>query len=216
MSATLRTEQESAPQRRAFWLKTLHRWHWISSALCLISLILFTATGITLNHAAQIKAKPVVTTQERELPDALQAELAASAVPPDTQAPLPAHIQDWLRTELGITRASRDAEWSEAEVYLALPRPGGDGWVSLERDSGAVTYEITDRGWIAYFNDLHKGRDTGPAWAWFIDIFAVACLVFAITGLFLLQLHGGNRPATWPVVGLGVIVPLLLALLFIH
>ena len=41
---------------------------------------------------------------------------------------------------------------------------------------------------IAWLNDLHKGRHTGEAWSWFIDIFAVACLVFAGTGLFLLLL----------------------------
>ncbi len=45
----------------------------------------------------------------------------------------------------------------------ALPRPGGDAWLSVERDSGAISYEITDRGWIAYLNDLHKGRKPGTA-----------------------------------------------------
>lgn len=216
MSATTRPERESAPQRRAFWLKTLHQWHWISSALCLISLLLFAATGITLNHAARIEAKPVTITHEQQLPDALLGELAASTAEADSEAPLPRGVQRWLRAELGITRAGNDAEWSDAEVYLPLPRPGGDAWLSIDRADGTVTHEVTDRGWVSYFNDLHKGRHTGAAWSWFIDIFAVACLVFAGTGLFLLQLHGGNRPATWPVVGLGVIAPLLLALLFIH
>ncbi|MGO4778993.1 PepSY-associated TM helix domain-containing protein, partial [Lysobacter sp. 2RAB21] len=35
--------------RRSFWLKTLHRWHWISAAVSLIALLLFSITGITLN-----------------------------------------------------------------------------------------------------------------------------------------------------------------------
>src|SRR3546814_1996679 len=51
----------------------------------------------------------------------------------------------------------------------------------------------TDRGWIAYLNDLHKGRHTGAAWSWFLDLFAVACLVFSLTGLVLLQMHAGQR-----------------------
>ena len=50
----------------------------------------------------------------------------------------------------------------------------------------------------------------------FIDIFAVACLVFCTTGLFLLQLHAGSRPTTWPMVGLGLVIPWILAILFIH
>lgn len=214
MTQTASQTSAANPQRRAFWLKTLHQWHWISSALCLIGLLLFAITGITLNHASQIEAKPKVVTQEKQLPEPLLDAL--KSLPHEDNAPLPAALDHWLRDTLSISAGTRAAEWSADEIYLALPRPGGDAWVSINLDSGAVTHEKTDRGWVSYFNDLHKGRNTGTAWSWFLDVFAVACLVFAGTGLFLLQLHGGNRPATWPVVGLGLIVPLLLALLFIH
>ena len=107
-------------------------------------------------------------------------------------------------------------EWSEDEVYVSLPRPGGDAWLSIDRDTGAFEYERTDRGWVSWLNDLHKGRNTGTAWRWFIDVFAVACIVFAVTGFFLLQLHARQRPMTWPLVGLGFVVMLLVAILFIH
>ena len=50
----------------------------------------------------------------------------------------------------------------------------------------------------------------------FIDLFAVACLVFSFTGLFILKMHAGNRPFTWPMVGMGLVIPMLLALLLIH
>ena len=56
----------------------------------------------------------------------------------------------------------------------------------------------------------------GPAWGWFLDVFAVACLVFCITGLFLLHLHARQRRMTWPLVGLGLLIPLLIALILIH
>ena len=38
----------------------------------------------------------------------------------------------------------------------------------------------------------------------------------AVATAVLLQLHAGGRPSTWPLVGLGLVAPLLLALLFIH
>ncbi|MBJ7418100.1 MAG: PepSY-associated TM helix domain-containing protein, partial [Niveispirillum sp.] len=57
---------------------------------------------------------------------------------------------------------------------------------------------------------------TGPVWSWFLDIFAVACLIFCVTGLFLLHLHAGKRPSTWPLVGLGLVAPMLLLILLIH
>jgi hypothetical protein len=196
----------------SFWLGTLRQWHWISSALCLAGMLLFAVTGITLNHAAQIEAKAQVTTHLAQLPEPLQASLKDKM---PTQG-LPLALRQWLEAELAIRLDGRDAEWSDGELYIGLPRPGGDAWLSLDVESGALEYESTDRGWIAYLNDLHKGRNTGTAWFWFIDVFAVLCVVFSLSGLLLLQRYAGNRPSTWPMVGLGLVLPVLLALLFIH
>lgn len=208
--------------QRAYWLKTLHQWHWISSALCLLGMLLFSVTGITLNHSSQIEAKPQVSTQEVQLPAALQTQLAKlnTAAPSSNSGKenvaLPVELQRWMKDTLSVDVSEREAEWSPEEIYIALPRPGGDAWVRIDRASGAVEFESTNRGWISYLNDLHKGRNTGTAWSWFIDIFAAACLIFSITGLFILKMHATNRPSTWPIVGLGVLIPFLLAILFIH
>jgi hypothetical protein len=202
-----------ARQRRGFWLRTLHQWHWISSAVCLVGMLLFAVTGITLNHAAKIEGSPRVDNREVELPPALLAGLAARD---EGNAPLPADVARWLRDALDAPLGGREAEWSADEVYLSMPGPGRDAWLAIDKATGAVEYERTDRGWISYLNDLHKGRNAGPAWGWFIDVFAIACIVFTLTGLFLLQMHARQRPGTWPFVGLGLVVPVLLALLFIH
>jgi len=202
-------------RRRAYWLKTLHQWHWISSALCLLGMLLFSVTGITLNHAGQIEAKPQVTTRTAELPEAERTALAALSAEKDT--PLPVDVRRWAAKALSVdVPADAAVEWSPEEAYVALPRPGGDAWLRIDRTSGEAEYELTDRGWVSYFNDLHKGRHTGAAWSWFIDIFAVAALLFSITGLFILKMHAANRPTTWPIVGLGIVIPVVLALLFIH
>jgi hypothetical protein len=201
---------------RARWLKTLHRWHWISSALALLGMLLFAATGLTLNHAAQIEAQPRVIDRKATLPAALLAAHAAAPGEKKHDAPLSTDLADWVAAALAVDVRGRPAEWSTDELYIAMPRPGGDAWVRIDRASGEAEFEDTDRGWVAYLNDLHKGRNAGTAWSWFIDAFAVACLVFTITGLAILKMHAGNRPGTWPLVGLGVVLPLLLALLFIH
>ncbi|MEJ8853813.1 PepSY-associated TM helix domain-containing protein [Variovorax robiniae] len=207
-------------RRRAYWLKTLHEWHWVSSAVCLIGLLLFGITGFTLNHAGQIEAKPRIVTQRGTVNAPLLAALEAQVDPikqrAKGKAELPPDLQAWLRERWAIDTADKQAEWSDDEIYLSLPRPGGDAWLRLNLDDGEVEYESTDRGWLSYFNDLHKGRNTGVAWSWFIDIFAAATLVFSITGLFILKMHAGNRPFTWPMVGMGLVIPMLLALLLIH
>ncbi|HRD34990.1 MAG TPA: PepSY-associated TM helix domain-containing protein [Rhodocyclaceae bacterium] len=207
----------TAPDKRkrsASWLKTLHQWHWISSAICLFGMLLFAITGITLNHSGAIEAKPSTDSRIATLSPALLDELKTRQL--DGEAPLPASLRSWLQRELRLRIGSDQAEWSQDEIYLPLPKPGGDAWLRLDLASGEVEYELTDRGWVAWANDLHKGRNTGTAWSWFIDVFAVACVVFSITGLLILQVHAANRPAVWPTVGLGVLIPVLIALLFIH
>ncbi|MDH0738266.1 PepSY-associated TM helix domain-containing protein [Achromobacter spanius] len=207
-------DSQPTPKRRAYWLKTLHQWHWISSALCLLGMLLFAITGLTLNNASHIESKAVVTTRQAHLPEAVLKQLTAP--PKQKKAPLPPPVAQWLDDTFDAGAAGKAAEWSADEVYLSLPRAGGDAWLSIDLASGDVEYERTDRGWVSYLNDLHKGRNTGLAWSWFLDIFAVACLVFSLTGLVLLKMHAGNRGATWPMVGLGVVIPVVLALLFIH
>jgi len=202
------------PKRRSYWLKTLHEWHWISSAVCLIGILLFSITGITLNHSSQIEARPVVVSKKAQLPPVLIAEIAHVAG--DTKAPLPESLRTWIESSMDLPVGERIAEWSDSDVYVSMPRAGGDAWLSIDRASGEVEYERTDRGWISWLNDLHKGRNTGAAWNWFIDVLAIACIVFSLTGFFLLQLHARQRPLTWPLVGLGFVVMLLIVILFVH
>lgn len=199
---------------RAFWLKQLHQWHWISSALCLIGMLLFAATGFTLNHAGRIEAKPQTVHRQAQLPAPLLRIIAGDDE--HKGVAVPAIIADWIHGALDVDLAGRSGDLSEDELYVSMPRPGGDAWLSIDRESGKVEYERTDRGWISYLNDLHKGRNAGPAWGWFIDVFALACVIFSVTGLLLLKMHAAQRGATWPLVALGLLLPLLLALIFIH
>jgi hypothetical protein len=203
--------------RRAYWLKSLHQWHWISSAITLVGLLLFSVTGITLNHVAVLDSEPVITNQQAQLPSTLKTELTnLVAQMGDTYPPLPSSLLTWSKQALSVDISRAGAEWSERELYLSMQQPGGDAWMSISLRNGSVKYQNTDRGWIAYLNDLHKGRYTGTAWGWFIDIIATGCLVFSITGLFILYLHAHSRPSTWPLVAMGLLIPVLIALLAIH
>jgi hypothetical protein len=214
MHGTAHIQTPKKKSAKAFWMKQLHTWHWVSSAISLIGLLAFAFTGITLNHAADVEGAPKTVEKSATLPADLLKQVAADDAP-DAKKPLPAPVATWVEKEIGQS-GEGVAEWSADEVYLALPRPGGDGWVAIDRHSGGVTSESTSRGWISYLNDLHKGRNAGTAWKWFIDIFAVACFLFALTGLLLLQLHAKKRPSTWPLVAAGLAIPAILAIIFIH
>lgn len=201
-------------QRRAALMRQMVQWHWISAAICLVGMLLFAITGFTLNHAGDIEGKPKTVEVEGQLPAEL---IAVAKTAQAAKGPLPEEIRVWLAKEVGVEAPkAAPIEWTDEEAYISLPRPGGDGWVTFDAGTGEVVRESTDRGWLAYFNDLHKGRNTGAAWSLFIDVFALGCVVFCITGLVLLQLHSRARKITWPLVGLGLAVPLILALIFIH
>jgi hypothetical protein len=214
MHGTAATPAKVKRSRKSFWLKQLHTWHWMSSAVSLVGLLLFAITGFTLNHAADIEASPKSVERAAQLPPPLLA-LVKPDDAPDSKKPLPVAVAKFVGEKLQMPTTG-DAEWSIDTVYLALPRPGGDGWISIDRETGEVTSEVSSRGWIAYLNDLHKGRNAGIVWKWFIDVLVFACIVFTLTGLVLLWMHSRHRKSTWPIVAAGLAIPALLAIFFIH
>ena len=202
---------ERSPVLSPFWRNQLRQWHWISSALCLIALLLFSVTGFTLNHTAQIAAHPKTTHVEKDLP---ASTLALIAQAKDAQ-PLSPALRNAVKSLIGVDTSHAPAQVSDGEIYVDLTTPGVDNSVTIE-DDGHVTWERTDRGLIAVLNDLHKGRHAGPVWSLFIDLIALACVVFAVTGLGLLWLYEKNRRITWPLVALGMFLPFLIFMLFVH
>lgn len=203
----LRDKAVKQKRLRQFWLRQFYTWHWISAAMALICMFFFAVTGITLNHANAIHADPKVVTRSGKLPAVLLPLLAA---PAQGDAPLPPVVAAQVKQQVGVDVAGHPAEWASDVITVNLPRPGGDGWVTVDPSNGAIASELTDRGWLSLANDLHKGRNAGSGWDWFLDIFAVACIIFTLTGLLLLQLHSKSRPSTWPLVGMGLLIPILL------
>lgn len=194
----------------------MHTWHWISSAVSLVCMILFSVTGITLNHADFFEASTEEQTTELKVPEEILQTLSLVTDGSNKQA-LPEQLIVWLDTQLDheLPLAQLIAEWNEYEIYLQQPVPGGDRWLSIDLDTGDLVYMATDRGVIAWLNDLHKGRNTSWVWLLFIDVFALATLVFCITGLLLLQIHSKRRTSTWYITGAGIVIPGLIAWLFI-
>lgn len=195
-----------------FSFGSVRQWHWVSAAVTLVGMLLFAITGITLNHAAAIKGNTRLTTIEATVPAGMLQSLQSL---PQGQVMLPASLHGYLSGQ-GVSMApSQLGEWDGVEFYAAMPRPGADAWIAIDTQTAEFSYERTDRGWVAYFNDLHKGRDSGVVWFWFIDAFAVVCVVFCVTGLILLFRQGPHRPMTWPVIALGALVPVVIMLVFI-
>ena len=199
-----------------FWKRQARTWHWMSGAVCLLGMLMFALTGITLNHAGDLGGEPQVVEKSSVLAPESLSLLNAAAPLDGQQSEIPTDVAGQIQDEIGAKVGGRMGEWTDIDVYISLPRPGGDAWMSIDRETGDVLYESTNRGAIAYLNDLHKGRHTGPAWSLFLDAFAIACVVFCLTGLWLLQMHSAHRKATWPLTAIGLALPVILAVIFIH
>jgi hypothetical protein len=197
---------------RAFWSRQLRQWHWISSAVCLVLMLMFALTGVTLNHADVFESKGEPLVREVALPGALQQRL--SRLPP--QAVVPDAVATEIRRLTGADVTARKAENQYGEIVFDLAAPGQDRVLTVDLNAATMTYEVTDRGLVALFNDLHKGRHSGSAWKLLIDLSAAFFVVFALTGFGLLWLHARTRISTWPLTALGLVAPIVVFLLLVH
>lgn len=173
-------------------------------------MLLFSVTGFTLNHAEWIKADPKVTHWEKPINDELNNKLGN----PDLK--MTPEISADIKKQTGIDIKTIKPELNDGEVYFAMPGPGVDEWLSIDTATQTATYERSHRGIISVLNDLHKGRDSGPVWKLFIDIIAIAAVIFCLTGFGLLWMYSKGRRITWSIVSLGVVAPIILYLLFVH
>lgn len=211
-------QPDQSPRRnsalRLMVAREARRWHWISSAVCLVMLMMFAASGVTLNHSALFEPEP--RTENRTLAPTAEVRALVAAGPSEAETPLPAPVEEWLAREAGVRPRGAAASWAADSVTLTLSRPGGETIVTFERPQGAVTVERSSRGAVGLVNDLHTGRYTPRLWNGLMDVFAAACLVFAGTGLTLLALNAKGRRLTWPLVAAGLAIPLAILLLAAH
>ncbi|GHG72755.1 hypothetical protein GCM10010919_25300 [Alishewanella longhuensis] len=157
--------------------------HTYSAMWVLILLVFFSVTGITLNHPTwQSKLGAQQSLTVLTLPDAFQAWPAAAE-----QADYAAALASWLQQQ-GVKAVSWQPRFEDDEqtLELSFKRPAGYAVALVDFSSVEIELEQQFSGYLALANDLHKGRDAGLLWKWLIDITAIACLVFAITGFYLL------------------------------
>lgn len=171
------------------------RWlHIYVSMAVLVVFIFFTLTGITLNHPDwQLDAGKHSDSLQLQLPAALtDLEFTEDQLQQAAQAQ---QIADWLRSEHQVQGAvfAFDYDPDEQLLELDFKQPAGFANAQITLDDGAVELTREFGGYLALLNDLHKGRYAGNAWKWLIDIVAIACLLFACTGFYLLWRQPARR-----------------------
>lgn len=156
-------------------LPGLVRWlHTYLSLVGFTAILFFAVTGLTLNHAAWFE-----TGGERERD--VELDVPRELLESDDDERLAA----WLRASAGVHGDVYDVSRDEQSVTLVLKGPGysADALIDVASARASVR-ERRLNGW-AVLDDLHKGRDSGEAWAWLIDASAILMTLSALTGLWL-------------------------------
>ncbi len=139
--------------------------------------LFFAVTGLTLNHADYLSHGDKVT----ELHGTLTPAELGPKENPDKLA-----IVEHIRNAHGIHGAVTDMRVEDDAISFSFRGPGYTSDVTVDRTAGTYGVVETRAGFIAVMNDLHKGRDTGKAWSWVIDVSAVLLTLVSLSGLLLI------------------------------
>lgn len=153
--------------------------HAYLSAFAFLTLIFFSATGVLLNHPEWFETyRPA----EGKVAFALTpAELAAAKASKDHGRALAAAAQS--HASLPGAYASADIDGREALVRLEGPKGSSD--VTIDLSTGKADGRVTRPNLLAVIQDLHRGKNSGAAWRWVIDLSAWIVLGLSLIGYVL-------------------------------
>lgn len=154
----------------------LSRWLHIYLSMASFAIVFFFAiTGLTLNHADWFeKQQNTIQVHGNMDPEFLAKDVAKL------------EVVEHLRNTHGIHGAVKDFRIEDTDCSVSFKGPGYAADALIDRASGRYELTETRMGFFAILNDLHKGRDTGKAWAWVIDLSAVLMTLVSFTGLLLI------------------------------
>lgn len=169
------------------WARRLHIY--ISMALLLVTLF-FALTGITLNRPQLFeRSEPIIQQYILTIPPQQLFENEESFQPNRSALLSFLSREIDLRgtpSALDVYAEVENGELVTGELSLDYKGPGYNATVFVDMTTGQAEIETTNYGMVALLNDLHKGRNSGDAWKWFIDITALLMVFFVLTGVCLL------------------------------
>jgi uncharacterized protein len=180
------------------WLRWLHIY---ISMFTLLVVLFFAVTGITLNHPTWV--------------------LGGSESAVDVSGTLPAgwkqgeevdwlRVVEFLRAEHGVRGRLGDYRVDETEGSLTFKGPGYSADCFFDPATGSYDMTIVQQGALGVLNDLHRGRDSGAAWAWLVDLSGAFLTLVALTGIGLLWYLKKLRAKALATMAVGAVLVLVL------
>lgn len=164
-------------QRRDFYRHARYVHGWLS-AFAFIALFFFALTGFLLNHPDWFKSNTEEQTHTIKLPEPLSQQLLQQENPSEA-------LLHYIRNKEQVIGRYQSSEVMDGEVMIRLESPAGstDIWAMLDTGEVEITNKPTST--VSLIKDLHRGKNSGIAWSWFIDISAIIILILSIAGFIL-------------------------------
>ncbi len=190
-----------------------HRWsrliHVYTSMIALVVVLFFAATGLTLNHPEWTFGTEVTSSTEAgTLPFATQLVDTDGAPTGIDYLSVAEHV----RSEFGVIGSVDSFGETNGEGFIAFVNPGYRADVIFVLETDAFELVIEQEGWVAQVNDLHKGRSSGDAWSWVIDVSAVFLVAISLTGLVMQFFLAKRRRSALITAGVGGLITLALVI----
>lgn len=178
-STTEKPQGAEAARRVPKWkrqLASLSRWlHIYLSMVSFGVLFFFAVTGLTLNHPDWF-GDAQRTVQVKGTLDPAWVKGVVSKL----------DVVEHLRKVHHVSGALSDFRVEEGQCAVSFKGPAYTADIFIDRANGSYDLTETRMGLVALMNDLHKGRDSGTAWSFVIDVSAVLMTLVSISGLILI------------------------------
>lgn len=179
---TARPGAKSKPQagfdRGAFY-RLCRMLHAYFSAFAFLALIFFSVTGVMLNHPDWFEA---LTAKETVVEvTAPASEIAAAKALAD---PGPALVAAVGRLT-PLRGAYSSADIQDNDALLRMDGPKGTSVIELDLATGKARVTTDKANAMLMVQDLHRGKNSGAAWRWVIDLSAYIILALSVIGYVL-------------------------------
>ena len=178
------------------WFRVIHR---DFGYLFFGATIIYAASGLAINHRGDWNPNYSISRYE------------ASAPPTGLNTPFTKADAEKLLTGAGVESPYQKHYFPTDDQVKVFFESGS---LVMDRVTGKQVIEsLKRRPLLQTWNRLHY--NPGRWWTWFADVFSVALILLAITGLFLLRGHHGITRRGGVLVLIGIILPTILVLYYL-
>ncbi len=199
------------------WRRWLFKLHRDIGFVCVGLTLVYCVSGVAVNHrhdwdynyALDLTTHPVGAASELIGPTLGGATTGEEVVAREHQQELVAS----LLGRLALEKAPHNVFWRGPRRLSLFFGEGDTDVVDYDPVAGTAVHEVKrPRLLLRELNALHLNEPEG-AWTWIADIFAVALLFLAISGMLMVKGRKGLRGRGGVYVGLGVLLPIVAILL---